>query len=110
MLNKITNLYKNLLGYPEKMKSNMEITHGLYRSEAVMLSLIRKGLTRQEAYKITQRIAMACYDAQGDFISSLLQDEELKKYLSKAEIAELASDEHYFAHVDTIFKRVFSKQ
>jgi adenylosuccinate lyase len=108
MLNRLTNLYKNLLVYPEKMKSNMEITHGLYRSEAVMLSLIRKGLTRQQAYKITQRIAMACYDAKGDFISSLLQDEELKEYLSRAEIAELASDEHYFSHVDTIFARVFA--
>jgi len=107
MLNRLTNLYRNRVAYPEKMKGNMEITRGLYHSEAVMLSLIKKGLTRQEAYKITQRIAMACYDAKRDFISSLLQDEELKKYLSKAEIQEITSDGHYFAHVDFIFERVF---
>ena len=107
MLNRLTNLYKNLVVYPEKMKGNMEITRGLYHSEAVLLSLIKKGLTRQEAYKVTQRIAMACYEEKADFVASLLQDEELKKYLSNAEIQQIASDEHYFAHVDTIFKRVF---
>ncbi len=107
MLNRLTNLYKNLMVYPEKMKSNMEITHGLYRSEAVMLSLIRKGLTRQEAYKITQRIAMACYEKKADFVASLLRDDELKTYLSGEEIKVITSDEHYFAHVDTIFARVF---
>src|SRR5271157_612729 len=107
MLNRLTNLYKNLLVYPEKMKSNMEISHGLYRSEAVMLSLIRKGLTRQEAYKVTQKIAMACYDKKADFVASLLGDSELKTYLSDEEIKRITSDEHYFAHVDTIFARVF---
>ncbi len=107
MLTRLANLFRNLVVYPERMKSNLQMTRGLYHSEAVMLSLIRKGLTRQDAYKITQRIAMACYATSGDFVSSLLTDEELKKYLSKAEIEEITSDAHYFAHVDEIFKRVF---
>jgi adenylosuccinate lyase len=108
MLNRLTNLFRNLVVYPEKMKTNMEITRGLYHSEAVMLSLIKKGLTRQEAYKITQRIAMACYEEKADFVSSLLRDDELRTYLSDEEIGKITSDEHYFEHVDTIFKRVFS--
>ena len=107
MFNRLTNLYKNLVVYPEKMKDNMEITRGLYHSEAVLLSLIKKGLTRQEAYKITQRIAMACYEKKADFVASLLRDDELKIYLSEEEIRKITSDEHYFAHVDEIFKRVF---
>jgi adenylosuccinate lyase len=107
MLNRLTNLFKNLVVYPEKMKANMEITRGLYHSEAVMLSLIRKGLTRQEAYKITQRIAMACYEEKADFVMRLLRDNELKTYLSDKEIKEITSEEHYFAHVETIFTRVF---
>jgi adenylosuccinate lyase len=107
MFNRLTNLYKNLVVYPEKMKQNMEITKGLYHSEAVMLSLIRKGLTRQEAYKITQRIAMACYDKKADFVASLLGDKELRTYLTEDEIKMITSDEHYFAHVDLIFERVF---
>jgi adenylosuccinate lyase len=107
MLSRLTNLYKNLVVYPEKMKGNMEITQGLYHSEAVMLSLIKKGLTRQEAYKITQRIAMGCYEKKANFVASLLGDEGLKTYLSAEEIKKITSDDHYFAHVDTIFARVF---
>ena len=107
MLSRLTNLYKNLVVYPEKMKGNMEITQGLYHSEAVMLSLIKKGLTRQEAYKITQRIAMGCYEKKANFVASLLGDEGLKTYFSAEEIKKITSDDHYFAHVDTIFARVF---
>jgi len=107
MLNRLTNLYRTLVVYPENMKRNLGITKGLYHSEAVMLSLVRKGLTRQEAYKITQRIAMDCYENKTDFVSALLGDAELKAHLSEDEIKKITSDEHYFAHVDTIFARVF---
>jgi adenylosuccinate lyase len=107
MLGRLTNLIKNLFVYPERMKQNLEMTQGLYHSEGVMLSLVRKGLTRQEAYKITQRIAMGCYEGKLDFVTELKRDGELAKYLSHDEIAKLTSDDHYFAHVDTIFRRVF---
>ena len=109
MLNRLTNLYRNLMVYPEQMKKNMEMTGGLYHSEAVLLSLVKKGLTRQEAYKITQRIAMNCYENNLDFITVLKGDKELGRYLSLQEIEALAGTGHYFAHVDTIFKRVFGR-
>ncbi len=108
MLNRLTNLYRNLVVYPEKMKENVEITRGLYHSEAVMLSLVRKGLTRQQAYKVTQRIAMNCFEKKTDFVSALLDDAELKTYLSPDEIKKITSEDHYFAQVDTIFARVFA--
>jgi adenylosuccinate lyase len=108
MLGRLTNLIKNLFVYPERMKQNLEMTQGLYHSEGIMLSLVRKGLTRQEAYKITQRIAMGCYEGKLDFVTELKRDGELAKYLSHDEIAKLTSDDHYFAHVDTIFRRVFA--
>ncbi len=107
MLARLTNLYRNLAVYPEKMKSNMEITRGLYHSEAVLLSLVTKGLTRQEAYKITQRIAMACYSGHLDFVGELKKDAELARYLSAKEIESITSNQHYFTHVETIFARVF---
>ena len=50
---------------------------------------------------------MACYEKKADFVASLLRDDELKIYLSEEEIRKITSDEHYFAHVDTIFARVF---
>ena len=109
MLNRLTNLYRNLMVYPERMKKNMEMTGGLYNSEAVLLSLVRKGLTRQEAYKVTQRIAMNCYENHLDFITVLKGDEELGGYLSLQEIEDMAGSGHYFAHVETIFGRVFGR-
>jgi adenylosuccinate lyase len=108
MLGRFTNLIKNLFVYPERMKQNLQMTQGLYHSEGVMLSLVRMGLTRQAAYKITQRIAMGCYEGKLDFVTELKRDDELAKYLSHEDIAKLTSDDHYFAHVDTIFARVFS--
>ena len=107
MLNRLTGLVKNLFVYPDRMMENLKMTRGLYHSEGIMLALVQKGLTRQEAYKVTQRIAMACYEGRLDFATELAKDAELAKYLSREELNKLTSDEHYFAHVDTIFARVF---
>lgn len=107
MLERIKNMYKNLVVYPEKMKRNMEMTKGLYHSESILIGLINKGLTRQEAYKITQSCAMRCYENGLDFKEELKKDSVLKTYLSESEIDQLTSEKHYFRYVDTIFKRVF---
>lgn len=109
MFNRLANLYRSLIVYPEKMKRNMEITKGLYHSEAILLSLVKKGLTRQEAYKITQGIAMPCFLNSLDFVACLKKDEGLGKYISAEEIDRITNDAHYFEHVDTIFKRVFGE-
>ncbi|MDD5242483.1 MAG: adenylosuccinate lyase, partial [Syntrophorhabdaceae bacterium] len=53
MFERAKNLYKNLIVYPEKMLENMNISKGLYHSEAILIALIHKGITRQEAYKLT---------------------------------------------------------
>ena len=110
MLERVKNMYKNLIVYPEKMLQNMDMSRGLYHSEAVLLSLIRKGLTRQEAYKITQRVAMRCYENGLDFKEEVKKDEEIRCCLNEAEIESIMSNEHYFKYVDTIFDRVFSEQ
>ena len=68
MLERVKNVFKNLLVYPEKMQKNLDITRGLYHSEAILIALIRKGLTRQEAYKVTQGVAMRCYEGGLDFV------------------------------------------
>ncbi|HOE16590.1 MAG TPA: adenylosuccinate lyase [Syntrophorhabdaceae bacterium] len=107
MLERVKNLFKNLIVYPEKMLQNMNISKGLYHSEAILLALIRKGLTRQEAYKLTQKVAMHCHENKLDFAAELEKDPDIGKYLSGGEIRETCSADHYFRHVDTIFKRVF---
>jgi adenylosuccinate lyase len=109
MLKRLTNLFRNLIVYPGRMKKNMEITRGLYHSEAILLSLIRKGLTRQDAYKVTQSIAMRCFREHLDFVESLKKDEGLRTYLTSDEIDRITDDAHYFEQVETIFKRVFGE-
>ena len=106
MLERLKNIYKNMIVYPERMQKNMDMSRGLHHSEA---SLIKKGLTRQEAYKITQRVAMSCYEKGLDFTTEVKTDDEIGKYLTEEEIGGTMSNEHYFKYVDTIFGRVFNQ-
>ncbi len=106
-LERVKNVFKNLIVYPDRMQKNLDITKGLYHSEAILIALIRKGLTRQDAYKVTQAVAMRCYEGGLDFVTELKKDAALKQYLSEKEIEETCTNEHYFRHIDTIFKRVY---
>ncbi len=107
MLQRLTGLYENLVIYPERMKQNLGATKGLYHSEAVLLTLVKKGLTRQEAYKITQRIAMKCYEGGLDFVDCLKKDKELSAHLTLPEIEAITEESHYFGAVERIYRRVF---
>ncbi len=109
MLQRLTSLFRNLMVYPDRMRENMRITRGLYHSEAILLGLIKKGLTRQEAYKLTQSVAMKCFREHLDFVEQLKKDGALGSYLSSGEIDVLTNDNHYFERVETIFTRVFGE-
>ncbi len=100
-------LLQEPLDYPEKIQKNLNITRGSLSLEAILIALIRKGLTRQEAYKVTQSVAMRCYEGGLDFVTELKKDTELAKHLSAKEIEETCTTEHYFRHIETIFKRVY---
>lgn len=110
MLERLKNMYKNLMVYPERMERNLAMSRGLHHSEAILLSLIKKGLTRQEAYKVTQGVAMRCYENALDFTAELKKDPETKEYLTDQEIDTITNNEHYFRYVDTIFARVFGNE
>lgn len=71
MLNRLTMIIKNLLVYPEHMKTNLERMGGLIFSEAVLLLLTRKGLSREEAYGVVQRNAMKAWEQGENFKASL---------------------------------------
>jgi adenylosuccinate lyase len=109
MLERIKNMYKNLMVYPDRMERNLSMSRGLHHSEAILLSLIKKGLTRQEAYKLTQGVAMKCYEQGLDFRAELMKDQGIGQYLGDAEIENITTNEHYFRYVDAIFNRVFDK-
>ena len=109
MLKKITKLMGGLIVYPENMMRNLEKTGGLIYSQSVLLALVRKGITREEAYKLVQKNAMQSWTTGKDFLKLLKKDKDIKKLLSVAEIDETFKLKTQFKNIDRIFKRVFKK-
>lgn len=106
MLNRFGNIVKNLTVYPENMKRNMDRTLGLIYSQRVLLALIDKGLTREEAYDTVQPKAMEAWEKQVHFRSLIEQDETITAKLSAAEIDDCFDYNYHIKHVDTIFDRL----
>ncbi|KAF6509458.1 Adenylosuccinate lyase [Geobacillus stearothermophilus] len=106
MLNRFANIVKNLLVYPENMKKNMERTFGLIYSQRVLLALIDKGMTREEAYDLVQPKAMEAWERQVPFRSLLEADERITSRLTKEELDDCFDYRHHLKHVDTIFARL----
>jgi adenylosuccinate lyase len=77
MLSLFTNIMDGLLVYPKTMEKNLNKTKGLIYSQRVMLSLIDKGLSRQEAYKMVQRNAMKSWEGGKDFLKLLEADKDV---------------------------------
>ena len=109
MLARLTRIIKGLRVYPEKMRENMELTRGLYHSQGLMLRLIEKGLSRQEAYSTVQRRAMEAWEEGKDFFELVRSDETIRKFLSEEEIKEVFSLKYHLEHVNFIFRRVFGE-
>src|SRR6266436_3854033 len=106
-LNRLAGLIDKLLIYPENMQKNLDRLGGLVHSQRLLIALTQKGMAREEAYKLVQRNAMPMWRGEGDFLTLLKEDAEVKKYLSNAEIEEQFDLGYHLKHVDTIFKRVF---
>ena len=106
MMSLFSGIIANLRVFPENMKQNMEISKGLLFSQRVMLALIDKGLTRQEAYEIVQKNAMDSWEGKSKFITLLKKDSKAKELLTEEEIDELFDYNYYIKHVDDIFNRL----
>ncbi|KAF0993741.1 adenylosuccinate lyase [Geobacillus sp. TFV-3] len=106
MLNRFATIVKHLLVYPENMKKNMERTFGLIYSQRVLLALIDKGMTREEAYDLVQPKAMEAWERQVPFRSLLEADERIMSRLTKEELDDCFDYRHHLKHVDTIFTRL----
>ena len=106
-LNRLAGVIDKLLVYPENMQKNLDRLGGLVHSGRVLLALTQKGASREDSYKLVQRNAMKVWRGEGDFLTFLKKDPDVKKYLSDAELAAQFDLGFHFKHVDTIFKRVF---
>jgi len=105
MMDKFTYVMSGLSVYPENMQRNMGVTKGLIFSQRVLLALIAKGVSREDAYKIVQRNAMKVWDGEDDFKSLLLKDADVTEVMQPAELEPLFDAGYYVRHVDEIFKR-----
>jgi adenylosuccinate lyase len=108
-LARLASIIDKLVVYPANMQKNLERLGGLVHSQRVMLALTQKGVPREHAYAIVQRNAMRVWQGEGDFLSLLEADKDVRKHLSAAELAENFDLSYHFKHVDTIFRRVFGK-
>ena len=104
------NVLEGLVVYPERMKKNMELSKGLYFSSRVLVALVEKGLSRDEAYDIVQRNAMKAWDTEGlMFKDALLQDPDVVSRLSKEEIDKIFDVNNFLKNIPYIYTRVFGR-
>ena len=106
MYRRLTSVIDGLIVYPEKMKANLEKTQGFPFSQSVLLALIRKGIVRQRAYEMVQKVAMQCYSEGGNLLESLSQDPNISEYLSPSELENCFNLKNMLRHTETILDRV----
>ncbi|MBR0285188.1 MAG: adenylosuccinate lyase [Selenomonadaceae bacterium] len=102
---KLTNIVDKLLVYPEAMLHNMERTGGLIYSQRIMLTVVSKGVLREDAYKWVQRNAMKRWMEGEDFRTNVEKDPDITKYLTKEEIDNCFDYQYFLRHVDKIMER-----
>ena len=109
MLRKMTSMIERLIVYPENMMRNLKKTEGLIFSQSVLLALVDKGITREEAYKLVQKNAMQSWTKGKDFLTLLKKDKKIGTLLKKNEIEKIFNLKAQFKNVDIIFKRIFKQ-
>lgn len=105
MLNRFITIVDKLLVYPDNMKNNLEKTRGMLFSESILLHLIQKGLTREDAYKLVQRTAMKVWEKGADFRETLLSDPDITSHMTEQELDNCLDIEHHLRFVEEIFQR-----
>jgi adenylosuccinate lyase len=108
-LARLAGIIDKLIVYPGTMRKNLDRLGGLVHSQRVLLALVQKGVAREDAYRLVQRNAMKVWGGEGEFLSLLKADKDVRKHLDAAELEANFDLAYHFKHVDTIFARVFGK-
>ncbi len=107
LLHTFQRLLDNLVVYPENMRKNLEKSRGLVFSERILLELIKKGLTREEAYALVQRCAMKTWEDESlSFLEVLKKDPSIREHFSPEELESFFDYKYFLRQVDFILKRV----
>jgi adenylosuccinate lyase len=105
MLDKIIWMMGDLVVNEDQMKANFEKSFNLVYSQRVMLSLIKKGVSREESYKMVQKEALNCWSTKRDFKEAILNTSQIRDYLSEEDIDTIFTPDYYLQNVDKIYKR-----
>ena len=105
-LNRMSDVIKNLIINEKNMLANLNNSKGLYNSQRVLLKLIEKGLTREDAYRKVQKIAMDSWNKNKDFKDLLKKNKSIKDFLSSKEIDKIFQLEYHFKNINHIFNKI----
>lgn len=108
MLNRFNGIVKNIVVHEKNMLKNTEKFGGIVFSQKVLLKLVEKGLTREDAYRMVQRNALDAFENDGDFRVNLVNDKEITKYLAPVEIDEIFNKEEFLKNINEIYSRILA--
>ena len=106
MLQTMTGVIRGLVVHPDRMRANLESTHGAIYSGQVLLALMRRGLSRTQAYELVQRCALSARHNGSRFTEVLLADPSIRRHLTPDAVRRCVDPRIHLKHVDRIFKRV----
>ena len=106
-LYRLANILNNMIVYPKKMLSNLNITKGLIFSEEVMLELTKSGIPREKAYRIVQKHAKQSFSRNIDLIELIKKDKLINSKITINKIKNIFNYSKHFKYVNYIFRRVF---
>jgi len=109
MLQRFTGILSRLLVYPDRMKKNLERTEGTIYSQKLLLALIQKGMPRETAYELVQRLAMQTHEHGGAFMERVRGEPAVSSMLTPKEVEACFDPMSFLGHLDVIYKRVFSQ-
>lgn len=105
MLNRFNGLMENIVVHKDNMLKNTNKFGGIVFSQKVLLTLVSKGLSREDAYVIVQRNALDAFQNHGDFKANLLNDADVRKLLSPVEIEGIFDKQAFLQNIGEIYKR-----
>ena len=105
MLHRFAGVVSNLVVYPENMRANIDKTHGVVFSQQLLLKLVEKGMSREQAYDIVQPLAMDAWENRKPFRELVEKSDEITSVLGKNELEKVFDLNYHIRNVDIIFDR-----
>ena len=109
-LSRLNNVVKNLNIYPKKMMQNLNLTHGIFFSQRVLLELTDVGFTREESYRIVQKNALEAWRENSSFLEKIITDKKIISKIPVNKIKNLFNFSYHTKKINIIFRRSLKKK